>query len=205
MCPVMHLVEKRGMPDISRIPKASYDLNVTYNGTEAMIRTLSHWEFGTAGALISRNNITNLYQESTKTAYNDECDSRIYLYNSKLVAFVDAAYYYTQHANSSTHDKSVNALLFDMLNFVGLTHYFEDIYGKDSALAIYSRLEAANHFQEILPKAIRVSLRKKQCFSPQKKEVLNEAYAIFRQQYHKHNYLRVQYYRILMLIVRYLR
>ena len=205
VCAVMHLVERKGMPDITTIPRHSFDLSTIYNGTEAMIRTLSNWEFGTAGALISRRNITNLYQSSNSFPYNDECDSRIYLNNSKLVAFTDAAYYYTQHATSSTHDKSVNALLFDILNDVGLTHYFDDRYGKGSALSMYSRLETANQFQEVLPHAIFVSLRTNQRFSSQKKNVLNDAYAIFRQQYYKHNYLRVQYYRMLMLIVRYLR
>ena len=205
VCAVMHLVEKKGMPDITTIPRSSFNLGTIYNGTEAMIRTLSNWEFGTAGALINRRNITNLYQSSNSLFYNDECDSRIYLNNSKLVAFTDAAYYYTQHANSSTHDKSVNSLLFDILNVVGLTHYFEDKYGKGSALSMYSRLEVANLFQEILPQAIKVSWRTKQHFSSHKKKVLDEAYAIFRQQYYKYNYLRVQYYRVMMLLVRYLR
>ena len=205
VCSVMHLVEKKGMPDIITIPRNSFDLSTLYNGTEAMLRTLSTWEFGTNGALINRRNITNLYQVSNSLLYNDECDSRIYLNNSKLVAFTDAAYYYTQHANSSTHDKSVNSLLFDILNFVGLTHYFEDRYGRGSALSLYSRLEAATQFQDVLPQALKVSWKTKQRFSSHKKKVLNEAYAIFRQQYYKRNYLRVQFYRMLMLIVRYLR
>ena len=109
VCPTMHLVERKGMPDLLTIPRDSFDLNNLYNGTEAMIRTLSSWEFGTAGALIHRKNITNLYQLENSLLYNDECDSRIYLNNSNLVAFSNASYYYTQHTNSSTHDKSVNA------------------------------------------------------------------------------------------------
>ncbi len=205
VCPVMHLVEGIGMPDLYTIPKKSFDLNSIFNGTEAMIRTLSNWEFGTAGALIYRNNITNLYSTENSLPYNDECDSRIYLNNSKRVAFTDASYYYIQHTNSSTHDKSVNALLFDILNFVGLAHYFDDKYGKYNALSVYSRLETAMLFQKILPQALWTSWRKNQCFSSQKKKLLDEAYLIFREQYYKRNYMRVQYYRFLMLIVRYLR
>ena len=204
VCPIMHLVERKGMPIISQIPKNSFDLNSIFNGTEAMIRTLSSWEFGTSGALIKRSNITNLYQSPNSLNYNDECDSRIYLNNSKLVAFTDSTYYYTQHVNSSTHDKSVNALLFDILNFVGLTRYFDNQYGKGSALSIYSRIEAANWFKANLPHVVWTSWKNKQRISNHKKKVLVEAYAIFRQQYYKDHYLRVQYYRILMLVVRYL-
>ena len=205
VCPVMRLVERKGKPVIYSIPKESFDLDVVYNGTEAMIRTLSSWEFGTIGALISRENITNLYQLPNSLPYNDECDSRIYLNNSKLVAFTDASYYYTQHVNSSTHDKSVNALLFEILNFVGLTHYYDNKYGIGNALSIYSRYETANLFRKILPQVLLTSWKRKQCISSQKKKVLDEAYAIFRQQCYKHNYLLVQYYRLLMLIIRYLR
>lgn len=205
VCPVMHLVEKIGAPDLYTIPKETFDLNNIFNGTEAMIRTLSSWEFGTAGALIHRKNITNLYQSSNSISYNDECDSRIYLNNSKLVAFTNASYYYIQHTNSSTHDKSVNALLFDILNFVGLTHYFDDVFGKYNALSTYSRTETAFFFQKNLPIALWISLRKRQTFSVQKKRVLDEAYLIFREQYFKYNYVRVLYYRFLMLIVRYFR
>lgn len=205
VCPIMHLVERKGMPLISKIPKNSFDLNSKFNGTEAMIRTLSSWEFGTIGALIKRSNITNLYQSSNSLNYNDECDSRIYLNNSKIVAFTDTIYYYTQHLNSSTHNKSVNALLFDILNFVGLTRYFDNYYGNGSALSIYSRIEAANWFKENLPHVVWVSWQKKQRISNHKKKVLDEAYSIFRQQFYKDHYLRVQYYRILMLIIRYLR
>lgn len=205
VCPTMHLVERRGMPDLLTIPRDSFDLNNLYNGTEAMIRTLSSWEFGTAGALIHRKNITNLYQLENSLFYNDECDSRIYLNNSNLVAFSNASYYYTQHTNSSTHDKSVNALLFDVLNYVGLTHYFDRKYGKGSALSTYSRLETTNWFRNYLHRVLWTSWIKKQPISLQKKKVLDEAYAIFRQHYYKHNFLLVQYYRFLMLVVRYLR
>lgn len=205
VCPVMHLVEKKGASDIQRIPRDSFDLNATFNGTEAMIRTLPYWEFGTAGALIHRSNITNLYQSSGSLSYNDECDSRIYLNNSKLVAFSDAAYYYTQHANSSTHDKSVNALLFDVNNYVGLTRYFDSKYGKDNALSLYSRMEMSSIFTDVLLNLILTSWRTKQRLSPQMKKVLDEAYAIFRQQNYKKSSIKVQYYRLLMLIIRYLR
>ena len=205
VCSIMHFVEKNGASDSLTVPNTSFDLNQVINGTEAMIRTLSYWEFGTAGALIHRENITNLYQSEDSLLYNDECDSRIYLNNSKLVAFTDAAYYYIQHKNSSTNDKSVNALLFEVLNFVGLTHYFDIKYGRGNALSSYSRLTAANWFKDRLPRILFTSMSKKQRISLQKTKVLDEAYAIFRQQYYEHNYILVQYYRAMMLIIRYLR
>lgn len=205
VCAVMHVVEKLGMPDLYTIPQVSFSLNNLFYGSEAMLRTLSYWEFGSNGALISRKNITNLYHMPNSLRYNDEVDSRIYLNNSNLVAFSNASYYYTQHANSSTHDKSVNALLFDVLNCVGLTHYFDRKYGKDSALSTYSRLKTTNWFRNTLHFVLWTSWIKKQPISLQKKKVLDEAYAIFRQHYYKHNFLLVQYYRFLMLLVRYLR
>lgn len=205
VCSIMHQVEERGGEDISVLPDKSFDLSTVLNGTEAMLRTLGRWEFGMCGALICRSNITNLCQSPDSLPYNDECDSRIYLNNSKLVAFTDASYYYIQHVASSTHEKSVNALLFDILNFVGLTHYFDRTYGKVNALSVYSRMETANTFREVLPKVIRVSWKKNQRISQQKKNVLIEAYAIFRQHYYRDKYFMVQYYRLLMLIIRYLR
>lgn len=203
VCSVMRFVTKKGMPELWTIPGKSFDLNNLFSGTEAMIRTLSHWEFGTAGALINRDNITNLYQSSDSIYYNDECDSRIYLNNSKLVAFSDASYYYTQHVNSSTNNNSLNALLFEILNFVGLMHYFDKKYGINNALSIYSTSRIANSFQKILPRVLWKCLGKKQFLSVHKKNVLNEAYRVFRKQYKKSNYVKVQYYRLLMLIIYY--
>lgn len=205
VCAVIHVVEKLGMPDLYTIPQVSFSLNNLFYGSEAMLRTLPHWEFGSNGALISRKNITNLYHMPNSLRYNDEVDTRIYLNNSKLVAFTDAAYFYVKHAASSTRNKSVNSLLFEISNYVGLSHYFNDIYGRGNALAIYSQVEAANIFHDLLPSILWTSWSKKQRISLHKKNILNEAYAFFRQQFYKYNYFMVQYYRILMLIIRYMR
>ena len=60
-------------------------------------------------------------------------------------------------------------------------------------------------FTDVLLNLILTSWRTKQRLSPQMKKVLDEAYAIFRQQNYKKSSIKVQYYRLLMLIIRYLR
>lgn len=131
-------------------PEARFEMSRILSGTEAMLRTLTVWEFSANGAMIKRTKWERVLQTPLEDLYSDECDTRRILYDCEHVAFTNARYFYHDHPDSTGKSISYLSRFYYVFTYVGLIRFFEEEYGKDSILCqIYERKLAATLAQAL--------------------------------------------------------
>lgn len=201
VCPTMLFIEGKEIKSV--LPNKSFNLSTVYCGTEAMLRTLSRWEFGANGALMNRKVITNLSTEEGSIIYNDECDTRIYLNNSNLVAFCDAKYYYTTNESSYTHAQPVGKITFELRNTLGLYRYFEKEFGYSSIITEIYRRKILESFQTTVLTLVKNGKRLKGTMTKEVKDIIVEAYSLFRFFYSRST-VRLIFFKYKMFLIRHI-
>lgn len=120
---------KENSEDITgSLPLNTFDTEKIYIGKELIKYTLNGWKIGCNGGLYKKQIMNNL--SYPKESYNkeilmnsDEYDTRLYLLNSKIVAFSNVNYYYCINEESVSRKISVkqfhilktNAMLCDLI------------------------------------------------------------------------------------------
>lgn len=187
---------------VSTIPNKQFDYSVVYGGTEAMMRTLLSWEFSAGGALWRKTILSNLSTQNDYINNTDECDTRIHLNNCDKVAFVDAKYFYTQNVSSISRKVSVNSIAWDLYSACGLLDYFNQRYGKSSALSYLYHVLVAQLFREKIWSVYKLCVRSHIKLPHLTVNILSKAYNTYRNQRIKEHYCEVQFYRVIMALIR---
>jgi len=134
---------------IKEIPDyRSFNISLILNGKEAVRYTLLKWAIGVNGALIAKENITNLSKraKSNNTFYSDEYDSRVYLYNALRVCFVDTSYNVGFNPNSAGRRLSVAKYKYSVDTNIGLQKFIAEKYGKNSDEYVFVRMQLNSVF-----------------------------------------------------------
>lgn len=115
------------------LPVDNFDFSLTYEGNEAMRRTIVRWEMSVNGALIHKDVLYNIMLSNPNCKiFTDEYDSRVLLKSSKLVAFCKTKYYYTFNPNSVGKKNNWNRHKFRLNTRLGLLTLTEQEYSINS-------------------------------------------------------------------------
>lgn len=141
----------------SYIPSDSFFKQRVFGGAEAMIHTLFEWKFGLNGFLIKKEILekVNILSNPNRKYYTDECDSRILLDTSKMVAISNAKYFYYSHPASTGKKTSAVSILYGLITLVGLYNYFQGTYGENSILTIGCAVKLQRVFRNTLVKLLQ--------------------------------------------------
>lgn len=123
----MTLIDQNGVI-CGRIPKDNFDYSQIIKGKDAVILTLNGWKINGNGALIHRTLVPCIASGEPQPLYNVEYDMRIILYYAKMVAFVDAKYYFGYNPNSFGRKRSYSKLTYVLHSYVGLLSFINHNY-----------------------------------------------------------------------------
>lgn len=161
-------------------PDARFEMSRILSGTEAMLRTLTIWEFSANGAMIKRTKWERVLQTPLENLYTDECDTRRILYDCDRVAFTNARYFYREHSNSTGKSISYISRFYYVFTYVGLIRFFEEEYGDDSILCQMYKRKLAATLAQALQWLCREYIKTKKPISKHFYEMTEEAVKIVK-------------------------
>ena len=122
-------------------------------GRDVVSLTLDGWKINTAGALKERRLYLSLYERMPDCAnhtFADELLTRYLIYDARLVAFSDAAYYYRANTGSVTRKVSVKQFHY-LLSNLTLISFTRERYGVGSEeYALAQKLNFLGYYSALL-------------------------------------------------------
>lgn len=154
------------------IPDSDFDNTQIMNGTEAMLRTLPHYEIGLNSALWKKS----IREIKMDKIYTDEAHGRVFLNNCDKVAFTDAAYYVTVQSQSVSRKITATSVMYQPIGMLGVYNYFLSKYGANSVLVYGMIMPIYRIYCQMVYQLVRFKLKSQ--LSEMHKEYLQEMYAV---------------------------